>query len=68
VNTRSVNPWSRASEEDGGGRKRRRNVAAEEENPRPCRQYRAPRADSLHTDEEDDEAHPPVVSARRGVA
>jgi hypothetical protein len=52
--------------EVGVGRKRRRNVAAEEENPRPCCQYKAPRADSLHRDEEDGEAHLPVVSSQQG--
>jgi hypothetical protein len=37
------------------------------EKRRPCAQYKAPRDDSLHIDEEDNEAHPPVPSERRGV-
>jgi hypothetical protein len=65
--TATVMEVSDGAEEDVGGRIRRRWTANDAGNRRPCAQYKAPRDDSLHVDDEDDEAHPPVPSERRGT-
>jgi hypothetical protein len=65
--TATVMEVSDGAEEDVGGRIRRRWTANDAGNRRPCAQYKAPRDDSLHVDEEDDEADLLVPSVRRGV-
>jgi hypothetical protein len=65
--TATVMEVSDGPEEDVGGRIRRRWMANAAGNRRPCARYKAPRDDSLHVDEEDDEAHPKVPSKRRGM-
>jgi hypothetical protein len=54
-------------EEVGDGRNRRRSMKSGAKNRRPCAQLGASRDDSAHQEVEDDEAHPPVPSERRGM-
>jgi hypothetical protein len=58
---------SKTEGEVGDGRNHRRSVATTAGNRRPCARLRASRSNSLYPDEEDDEAHPPVPSKRRGM-
>jgi hypothetical protein len=65
--TWNVCTCSKGSVEVGGGRNSRRSAAVFAGNRRPCARLRASRSNSLYPDEEDDEAHPPVPSERRGM-
>lgn len=55
-------------EKDRGGRNLRRSVADGVENPRIWRRFKDSQVDSLDGDDEEDEPHLLVTSARRGVA